>query len=251
MKPLLSHAIALVILSSVSASAQTLTTQPAPFHGFIVVNGGYQLTTNDFADGATRRQYAEDGHIDTNYTVKAGPAFDVAGGARVWKYLGVGVGVSRFSTSTPATLIGTVPHPFFFNQPRSISGSVGGLKREELAVHVQGRAIVDAGQRLAVMVFGGPSFFQVKQSVVTDLTVAESYPYDAATFQSAVTTQSKASKIGVNAGGDVAFFFTRQVGVGVTAQFAGTNVSIVGVGGAKHDVKVGGGTVGGGLRLRF
>ena len=94
-------------------------------------------------------------------------------------------------------------------------------------------------------------FFQVKQSVVTDLTIAESYPYHAATFQSGVTIQSKASKIGFNAGGDVAFFFTRQVGVGVTAQFAGANVPIAGVGGAEHDVKVGGGSAGAGLRLRF
>lgn len=231
--------------------AQRLTTQPVARHGFLIVNGGYQLTSNNFTDGATRRQYAEDGRVDTTYKVNAGPAFNVAAGARVWKALGVGVGVSRFSTSTPATLTGSVPNPFFFNQPRSISGSVGGLKREELAVHVQARGMLEAGPRLEVMAFGGPSFFQVKQSVVTDFSISESYPYDAATFQSAITTQSTTSKIGVNAGGDVAFFFTRQVGVGVTAQFAGTTVEIEGVGGAKHDLKVGGGTVGGGLRIRF
>ena len=231
---------------SVSASAETSATR-----GFVVVNGGYQLTKNSFTDGATRRQYAEDGRLDTAYQVKAGPSFDVAGGARVWKQLGVGVGVSRFSTSTPATLSGTVPHPFFFNQPRSISGAVGGLKREELTVNLQARGMLEAGRRLEVMVFGGPSFFQLKQSVVSDIAVSESYPYDAATFQSAMTTQSNASKIGFNAGGDVAVFFTRQLGVGVTAQFAQATVGVAGVGGAKHDVKVGGGNVGGGIRLRF
>src|SRR5207244_1268659 len=111
--------------------------------------------------------------------------FDVAGGARVWKQLGVGVGVSRFSASTPATLTGTVPHPFFFNRLRSVTGSVAGLTREELAVHIQARGIVEAGPRFEVMVFGGPSFFQVKQAVVTDFTISESFPYDDATFRSA------------------------------------------------------------------
>src|SRR5437867_12813996 len=127
MKCLLSSAFAIAVASASSLSAQTLTNRSAPFHGFVVVNGGYQLTTNDFADGATRRQNAEDGRLDTTYAVKAGPAIDVAGGARVWRQLAVGVGVTRFSTSTPATLKGTVPHPFFFNRLRAVSGDVDGL----------------------------------------------------------------------------------------------------------------------------
>ena len=246
MKRLLTFVAALVLVADAS-SAQTLTTQ----RGFVVVNGGYQLTSSDFTDGATRRQYAEDGRIDTAYTVKTGLGFDVAGGAVVWKQLGVSVGVTRFSTSTPASLTGTVPHPFFFNRARSIDGSVSGLNREELAIHMQARGILEAGPRLQVMVFGGPSWFQVKQGVVTDVTIAESYPYDAVTFQSAVTSESKASKIGFNAGGDVAFFFSRQVGVGVTAQFAQTTIEIAAAGGSTRELTVGGGKVGGGLRLRF
>ncbi len=251
MKWHLGYVLAITIMSGGSLSAQTVTSQPPRFHGFVVVNGGYQLASNDFADGATRRQYAEDGRIDTSYKVKAGPALDIAGGAHVWKQLGVSVGVSRFSTSTPATLTGTVPHPFFFNRLRSVSGSVSGLKREELAVHVQGRGILQLSQRFEVMVFGGPSFFQVKQAVVADFTISESYPYDDATFQSATTSEPKASRIGFNAGGDVAFFFSRQVGVGATAQYAGTTVEVAAAGGSKRELKVGGGKVGFGLRLRF
>ena len=101
------------------------------------------------------------------------------------------------------------------------------------------------------MVFGGPSFFQVKQGVITDFTISESYPYDDATFRAATMTAADASKIGFNAGGDVAFFFAKQVGVGGTVQFAGTTISLPAAGGASRDVKVGGGKAGGGLRLRF
>jgi hypothetical protein len=247
MKRHLSSTVALLL----TMTASSTFAQTSGAHGFLTVNGGYQLTANNFADGAVRRQYAEDGRVDVDYDVKTGPAFDIAGGMRLWKQIGLGVGVSRFTTSTSATLTGTIPRPFFFNQLRSISGSVAGLDREELAVHVQARGMLEAGSHLEMMVFGGPSFFHTKQSVVTDITIAESYPYDEAAFQSAVTTESKASKIGFNAGGDVAFFFTRQIGIGVTAQFAGATVNIPGVGGAKHDVKIGGGNVGGGLRLRF
>ena len=219
--------------------------------GFLSINGGYQLTTNDFTDGAVRRDNAEDGRIDTDYVIKGGPSFDVSGGGILWRRLGVGVGVSRFSVSTPASISGTIPHPFFFNQARSVSGEVADLKREELAIHVQARGIFPVGTRVQVMVFGGPSFFRVKQGVITDYTYNESYPYDDASFRAATTTTASVSKIGFNAGGDLAFFFTRQVGLGATVQFAGTTVELPGVLGSTHEVKIGGGQAGVGLRLRF
>src|SRR4030095_12066170 len=105
-----------------------------------------------------------------------------------WKRLGIGVGISQFSVATPASLAGTVPHPFFFCRLRPVSGEASGLKREERAIHVQVRGVLPVGARLQVMVFGGPSFFQVKQGVVTDFTYTDSYPYDDATFRSATTT---------------------------------------------------------------
>jgi hypothetical protein len=218
---------------------------------FVAVNGAYQLTANDFSDGATRRENAEDGRLDTTYGVKAGPAIDAAGGARVWRNLGVGVGVTRFTVATPTTLTGTVPHPFFFNRLRPVSGEATGLTREELAIHIQVRGVFPVSPRIQVMVFVGPSFFRVKQGVVTDFTYRDSYPYDEATFGSAVTSAASVSKMGFGGGGDVAFFFTRQVGVGGTLQFAGTTVEVPAVGDAMREIKVGGAKAGGGLRLRF
>jgi hypothetical protein len=250
MKTTTAIAIVIAVLGVVGAQGATAQTLP-PSRGFVVVNGGYQLTTNDFADGAVRRENAEDGRIDATYALKSGLAFDVATGGVLWRRLAVGVGVSRFSTVTPGSLRATIPHPFFFNQARSISGEVNDLKREELAVHVQARGIFPVGTRLQVMVFGGPSFFQVKQDVITDVTFDESYPYDEASFRSAATTGASVSTIGFNVGGDVAFFFTRQVGIGATVQFASATVDVPGLLGSTQPVKVGGGQAGFGLRLRF
>jgi hypothetical protein len=183
----------------------------------VSVNGMYQINSNDFQDTATFRENAEDGQFSTDYDVKGGPAFDIAGGATLWRQLGLGVGVSYFSRSTGASLNASVPHPFFFDLARSVNGTVADLSRKELGVHVQARGIFPVTPRLLVMVFGGPSFFQVTQGVATDFTYLDSYPYDSASFETAVTTTAKKNKVGFNAGGDVAFFFTRQVGVGFTA----------------------------------
>ena len=225
--------------------------QTTPTRGSLRVNGGVQLTTNDFTNGAVKREHAEDGRFDTEYVVKGGLSFDVALGVRLWKRLGIGVGVSRFSVSTPASVRASLPHPFFFDHHRSLSGDASGVTREELAVHLQVGGVFPMGTRLQVMVFGGPSFFQVTQGIVTDFTYTNDYPYDEAQFAAATTTDAKASKIGFNAGGDLAFFFTRHVGLGATAQLSGTTVALPAAGGASQDVKVGGVKVGGGLRLRF
>ena len=240
-----------VVGTHVTIAQEASIVEPVASRGFLVINGGYQVTTNDFTNGAVKREYAEDGRFDTEYVVKGGPSFDVAVGARLWRRLGIGVGVSRFSISTPASISGTTPHPFFFDRLRSVSGEAVGLTREELAVHAQVRGVFPVGTRVQVMVFGGPSFFQVKQRVVTDFTYTDSYPYDEAQFGAATTADASVSKMGFNAGGDLAFFFTRQVGVGATMQFSGTTVELPGVLGSTHEVKVGGGQAGVGLRFRF
>jgi hypothetical protein len=144
-----------------------------------------------------------------------------------------------------------VPHPFFFNRPRSVSGEAAGLRREELAVHVQARAVLPVTRRVQVMVFGGPSFYQVRQGLVHEVAYSESYPYDEATFDGATTGRAEQSPYGFNVGGDVAYFFSRQVGVGFGAQYAGTTVHLPSADGGTVEARAGGSQAGAGLRLRF
>lgn len=218
--------------------------------GFIFVNGGYQFTGEDFEKTSTLRANVEDGSFTTNYDVEGGPTFDVGGGARVWRRLAIGVGVSRFSRSTPATLNGSVPHPFAFNQPRSVTGDVGSLKREELIIDVQARVSAPIGRQMQISGFAGPSFFQVKQGIVSTLTWSETYPFDEATFSSATSVNASGSKLGFHAGVDVAYYFTRNVGVGGTMQYSGATLDVDN-GDVSQEVKAGGARAGAGLRLKF
>lgn len=249
-------AAVIVTLASATASAQPPPRQaprparPAPFERiFVSVNGMFQSGASDLQDTSTLRVNAEDGSLTTNYTVGSGPAFDVAGGVLLLRNLGVGAGVTRFSTSTVTTVNASVPHPFFFNEPRAVTGEVNG-SREELAIHVQVRGVFPVNRRVTVAVFGGPSFFQVEQSIVNDVNYTEAYPFDAATFSGAVSSTQSSSGTGVNVGGDVAFFFGPNVGVGVGVQYSSATVQMTLPSGAS-DVKAGGAQVGGGLRLRF
>jgi hypothetical protein len=235
----------LILVAGARIDAQSVLSRDV----FISVNGLFQVTGNDFDDTATIRVNAENGRLETDYDVGGGLAFDVSGGVLVWRSLAVGAGLTRFSTSTLTTIVAQVPHPFFFSQPRSVSGEFEG-DRSELAVHIQAKWIAPLSTRLLVTVFGGPSFFQVEQTIVTDFDYSESYPFDTATFSRAITNTQSESKMGFNVGGDVAYFFSNDVGVGGTLQYSGATVEMT-VPSGTADVKAGGLQVGGGLRLRF
>ncbi|MEQ1572754.1 MAG: hypothetical protein ABL993_00775 [Vicinamibacterales bacterium] len=146
---------------------------------------------------------------------------------------------------------GAVPHPFFFNQLRQVTGRIAGLQREELALHAQVRAAVYVGSRFEVAAFAGPSLFRVKQGIVTAFTYTDDYPYDDASFQSAQVVEAKKSKLGFNVGGDAAFFFTRHVGIGFTAMFAESTLDLPVTASRSAQTKAGGLTTSGGVRLRF
>jgi hypothetical protein len=157
--------------------------------------------------------------------------------------------LTLFSTSSTTTIDAQVPHPFFFNQPRSVTGEFDG-DRKETAVHVQVKWLVPVSNKMLVTIFGGPSFFKVEQDIVNDFEYSESYPFDTATFTRAVAANQSESAIGVNVGGDVAYYFSPNVGVGGMAQYSGATVEMTLPSGT-GDVKAGGFQVGGGIRLRF
>lgn len=244
-----------------SAAAQAKPPQPGPPRPapppaidriYISVNGAFQTAGDDFGENVTFTENAESGTFSTDYDVKSGPAFNISVGAGLWRNIGVGVGVTRFSKNTPTAINASVPHPFFFNRPRTVDGEVAGIKREELAVHVQARATFVPTDRIQAVVFAGPSFFSVKQGIVNDFEITETFPYDTASFSRGITTEVDESKVGFNVGADVGFFFTRQVGVGGSVQWAGTTIDAPASGGTgTFEIKAGGFQAGAGLRLRF
>ncbi|OFW12919.1 MAG: hypothetical protein A3F70_17200 [Acidobacteria bacterium RIFCSPLOWO2_12_FULL_67_14] len=253
-----SIAILLMILAADAARAQAPQAAPPSgdadtFRVYVSVNGAIQSAAADFADGAATRVHAEDGRFETTYAAGGGTTLDVSGGGRVWRALGVSVGMTRFSAATPGAFSASVPHPFFFNQARSISGDVTGLTREEVVVHLQASGVFPVHPRVQLALFGGPAFFRVKQGLVTSYTYSESYPYDEAALRSTTTSTARASKTGFSAGVDVAFYFLRNLGVGAVIRYAGTTVTLPGGAGTAGsvDVKVGGTQTGAGLRVRF
>jgi hypothetical protein len=219
--------------------------------GYFSVNAGYQGTTNNFTNTWSFPYDLETASVTAGYSVKRGVLIDIAGGVRVVRDLTVGVAVSRYQRSDPASLSASVPHPFFYNQPRSFQGTSAGAQRTETAVHVQAMWTFAAARKVQVGVFGGPSVFSVKQVLIWSINFADVYPYDSVTVSNTSTQAQSASKTGFNVGADVTYLFYKQIGVGGMVRFSGVSVGFKTQDGTALSLKAGGLQVGAGIRFRF
>jgi hypothetical protein len=191
----------------------------------ISINVGTQPSSTTFVSTTNPVIYQETASINTTYTVPSGTLFDGGFLVRLAGNFGVGVALASYAKSKDASVAGSIPHPFFFNTPRSISGTAGSLQRKELAAHIQAAYVIAAG-RFDVVLSGGPSFFDVSQDLVSGVSFTETYPYDTATFGTASTTRATGTKVGYNAGVDIGVMLARNVGVGVLFRFSRATLTL-------------------------
>ena len=199
---------------------------PGPVRGFVTFGAGAQITSTDFSETQSEPLNQEQKTWTANYAVKTGLEFEVGGGWRVWRNLFAAATYSRFHESRSADISAQIPHPFFFNQPRSISGESLALSHDENAVHLSAWWIVPAGRRFEVGIFGGPSIISVSRPLVKDVQYSDEYPYDTATFSEAPVGDVSKTAIGVHGGVDVTWLLSRQIGVGGTLRYARAGIDL-------------------------
>jgi hypothetical protein len=249
--PILAIALTIVVTAPCVAQVAVPGSSGTPI-GWLSANVGGQVTTTDFDDSVTfPSPYAEDGTYTARYKVPSAVAIDVGGAVRIWRHFYAGAAVTYLSAKDDAEVSAQYPHPFFKNKHRPVSGTAAGMQRDETAVHVQAAWLVPVSPRLHLALFGGPSFFSVKQDVVTGVRVTETYPFDEAAFAGVSQERSSESAIGFNVGVDSMFMFTRHVGAGGLARFSRATVDLTTGNQSRVSVDVGGLIVSAGLRVAF
>jgi hypothetical protein len=217
----------------------------------ISVNGGVQSSARTFSDRITRPLYLEDATFDIDYATESELCFDGGAIVRLWGNLGAGVAVSRYTDDTPATVEGSLPHPFHFNRPRSIEGETPEIRRRETGTHVQVAWMAAPTNRVRFIIFGGPSWIQAEQGVVTEVRYNEAYPFDEATFTSVDRVLDKETGTGFNVGVDVIWAFSRNVGVGGLLRYTRATADLSPAEGRSIELELGGLQAGGGVRILF
>jgi hypothetical protein len=239
---------ALLLVAAVPANAQSDNPR------FIVsVNAGVHTAAKALSDHFEFEQNVETATVDISYPFEPAALFDGGIAVRLWKQLGVGVAVSSYTREGSAAVDASIPHPFFFNQPRTVTGDVNDVSRTETGVHVQIVYVFPTRGRFRGLISAGPSRIEAEQEVVTAIQYDESFPFDEATFRSATTRSVKGSKMGFNVGADVSFLITRVFGVGAMARFtrADMDVDLGTPANRRIAFEAGGFQAGGGIRIVF
>jgi hypothetical protein len=248
----LSIGIAILMLSAAPASAQVGASWLD--RGYFNFNVGFETSSGTLNDATTFRLYDEDGTRTVEQNVDSGSFFDFSVGSRVWQNVSVGIGYHRGANSSEATAAVRVPHPLIFNRPREATVSASGLSRTEQAFHIQVGYMIPLNEELSVHVTAGPSFFRLKQEVLSDIAFTEVGPSFATVNGSGVTAERSDSVVGVNAGVDVSYKFWEsdayKLGGGVFLRYAGASARIPVIEN-EVDTDVGGLQFGFGLRVRF
>lgn len=244
----------LVVLLAVAAAPAAVAAQPAHVHArraYLGASIGAMVMTSRVESALDLALYGESARLSTDAAWPAGPSLEIDGGVRVWRALGVAVTLTRSYRDGESSVSGTVPHPFFFEQPRTLEAAGPSLSRTETAVHL-GLAWTHAvSRRLAVAAIAGPSVIGVDQDVIAGVALRETYPYSSVEMGNATVARSSGSALGVHVAGDVVFGLTRNLGLSGGARYSHATVRIETASGQRIDVDLGGAVIRGGLRWRF
>ena len=246
----------LVSAAAAAAAAQTPGAQPArrpprPFveHGFIAIGAGIQSQAGDLSDRVQFEANTETATIDASYPGRPGVLFDGTVGFRVRQPFGLAVAVARASRSGEAAVTAMIPHPFFDDRPRTVEGDAQDITRTETAVHVQLYYELRPHGHWRMRLFGGPSYVNVEQQLVTEVEARETFPFDTAEFGRARTVRATGSGIGFNAGVDLSRMLSRRAGLGGTIRYAAASIDLDASG--AHSISIDGGGLQATAGLRF
>jgi hypothetical protein len=215
----------------------------------IAIDVGAHAAPKAWSDTFEVPLYQESKRITTEYPARGGTFTSAAGHYRIWRQLTVGAGFSHFAGSGDAQITASVPHPFFDHQPRTVMGTAS-TRREEGVFYGTVGVRLSLSRAIYVSLDAGPAALNVHQSLVSEVTVTQTYPYDTAAFAKATVRDSARTAAGIYAGGGVTWMFSRHLGAGGVIQFTHARVK-ESVDNRTVSIDAGGVQGGGGLRLLF
>tara|TARA_Y100000588_G_scaffold306440_1_gene330138 strand:- start:424 stop:1245 length:822 start_codon:yes stop_codon:yes gene_type:complete len=227
------------------------------------IESGWRPASRTFAGTTTFEAFSELGSFEVDYEIREGVVIDGGLSFLLWRNLAVGLDVSSYASINSAQLNTQLPHPFFFDLPRTSSGVAGGLRREELSVHLRALWMTAFSDWLVVSFSGGPSLINARQDLVSSVQHREiGFPFGEIIFEKHSQTTQSENALGINAGIDIdvyalhhlpffsGFETMRHLGLGVLFRYVSGSADLQ-VGDSPVSVDLGGFQVTTGIRFRF
>lgn len=248
--------VAAVTLCAAPATAQSLSASRA----FANVNFGFQSQSQDVSQAGQFPLYDETGTFEASHSLEGGAFFDIGGGYEILRNISIGASFTQRSKSTrDATVTARVPHPVFFDTLRDASGIASGLEHTERAFHFAAIWHMPVTVEFEVMLFAGPSFFNVKDELIESVTTSEvGGDFSQVNLDTIAVSTQKHTAAGFNLGIDTRYMFNRNVsfirnvGVGAMLRYTHGSVTLTSpTGGDDIKTDAGGLEIAGGLRFKF
>jgi len=227
-------------------------TQSAPIrvereHGYFWLSGTYQNESTAFTTTTSTAQGGATATVTTSYDGVQPIVADIAIGQHLWNGLGFQLAATWAGQITDANVSASVPLPVPGTPLRSVSGRASAVNRQELGVHIDASFAVPVTRSVAqVVVFAGPSFFRVKQGLVTGVVVNDTPPAETITV-----VESTRQHLGYNAGVEVSVRLYKALGIGGIVRYSKADVPFSPAPGVDVTIKAGGVQAGAGLHFRF
>jgi hypothetical protein len=216
----------------------------------VQINGAFDVTALSYGQSSGFTEYLETGSLRTDYDADGAVGFDVGLQVRLFGPLGLMASYSAVERDATGSFAFEVPHPLYFDQPRSASGDLSSLAYSEKVVHL-GVGYAGGSSKLDVALFGGVSLFTVETELLDEVNYSQSYPFDSIAVTGTPRSTQKQSPTGFHVGGRIDYRFSRVVGLGVQARFSRATVELIAPDDSTTDLDAGGFQVAAGLRLYF
>ena len=230
--------------------------QQGPLGGkvFVSVNFGIQVGDNNLERTSTFDLYDETAEVNINQTINNGAFFEFSAAPTSSATISaVGLTYGFVSNSGDGTVSGSLPHPEFFDQPRTFTASADDLAHSENAVPFSWPSgSCHSPIRSTSRFSGGPSVFNVKQELIRGVTFSEIPPnFTSVTIDSVEVVELRDSAWGFNIGADMTYALTPSIGVGALIRYSHGTVEFNVSDTQTADVTAGGFQIGGGVRFKF
>lgn len=223
-----------------------------PDHRFaFFVNGALGTSALDFADSRSFELFLEQARFDQRYRSPETQGVELGAYWRIKGPVGIGASAELFRSDKEAAYSAVLPHPFYFERNRELSGQLSGLVHEEQALHVNAVVSKTWAGRFTVDVFGGPSLFLTKTEVLVDVPYAEVYPYDTVVPGDVETRLLEDHPLGYNVGAGVTFRLAGPLGIDLGARYSQAQIRIAPSENGTIEFLAGGFRLGAGLRFLF
>lgn len=182
---------------------------------------------------------------------------NIGGGFNVHPRFGGGVHIVNVNYELPVGIAVNVPHPLIFNRFAADSDvTSSALERRDRSIDILAAYVLPTPDAIRIRLFGGPTHFRVSQDMVSDVHFNQAFNLLGANIVDITRSDQRrveGSAWGFNLGADVAYFFSRYIGVGAVVRFNKGTVEMdeQPLTGESAEWQAGHTIVGGGLRLRF